>query len=96
MGIVRGRDINATGILALDHDAMVLEWPQAAAWRLALDGIEGLGIGAQGLTVYLRDHDVLELIRDFVNHGSKDREIRVELKNFKSAYRMEGFTHVHS
>ena len=46
-------------------------------------------------TVYI-DHDVLELIRDFVNHGSKDREIRVELKNFKSAYRMEGFTHVHS
>ena len=46
-------------------------------------------------TVYI-DHDVLELIRDFVNHGAKDREIRVELKNFKSAYRMEGFTHVHS
>lgn len=64
LGIVRGRDINATGILALDHDALVLEWPQATAWRLALDGIEGLGIGAQGVTVYLRDHDVLELTGD--------------------------------
>ncbi|MCZ8204143.1 hypothetical protein [Gemmatimonas sp.] len=64
VGIVRGREINAMCTIALDHDAVVLEWPQAAAWRLALDGIEGLGMGAQGLTVYLRDHDVLELTGD--------------------------------
>ncbi|WP_396223512.1 hypothetical protein [Gemmatimonas sp.] len=64
VGIVRGRGINALGTIALDHDALVLEWPQSAAWRLALDGIEGLGMGAQGLTVYLRDNDVLELTGD--------------------------------
>jgi MFS superfamily sulfate permease-like transporter len=46
-------------------------------------------------TVYI-DYDVLELIRDFMNHGSKDKQIRVELKNFKSAYRMDAFTLVHS
>jgi hypothetical protein len=46
VGIVRGRGINALGTIALDHDALVLEWPQSAAWRLALDGIEGLGMGA--------------------------------------------------
>jgi MFS superfamily sulfate permease-like transporter len=46
-------------------------------------------------TVYI-DYDVLELIRDFVNFGSKDKNITVELKNFKPAYKMEDATHVHS
>ena len=48
-----------------------------------------------GNTVYI-DHDVLELLRDFMNFGSKEKNIEVVLKNFKPAYRMEGFTHVHS
>lgn len=46
-------------------------------------------------TVYI-DYDVLELIRDFVNFGSKDKNITVTLKNFKPAYKMEDAMHVHS
>ncbi len=46
-------------------------------------------------TVYI-DYDVLELIRDFLNFGSKDKNIAVRLKNFKEAYRMEDAVHVHS
>lgn len=38
--------------------------------------------------VYI-DHDVLELIKDFMSYGSKDKRIEVELKNFKSEYKME-------
>lgn len=48
-----------------------------------------------GSTVYI-DYDVLELIRDFLNVGSKDKNIQVTLKNFKPAYRMEDAVHVHS
>jgi MFS superfamily sulfate permease-like transporter len=48
-----------------------------------------------GNTVYI-DHDVLELLRDFMNFGSKDRNINVQLRNFKPAYRMESVNHVHS
>jgi MFS superfamily sulfate permease-like transporter len=39
-------------------------------------------------TVYI-DHDVLQLIKDFVNHGSKDKKIRVELIGFRKEYRIE-------
>lgn len=46
-------------------------------------------------TVYI-DYDVLELIRDFVNYGAKEKNIHVTLKNFKPAYKMEDTTHVHS
>ena len=46
-------------------------------------------------TVYI-DYDVLELIRDFLNFGSKDKNITVRLKNFKKAYKMEDAVHVHS
>jgi MFS superfamily sulfate permease-like transporter len=46
-------------------------------------------------TVYI-DYDVLELLRDFLNYGSKDKNITVELRNFKPAYKMEDATHVHS
>lgn len=46
-------------------------------------------------TVYI-DHDVLELIRDFVNFGAKDKNISIILKNFKPAYKMGESTHVHS
>jgi MFS superfamily sulfate permease-like transporter len=48
-----------------------------------------------GNTVYI-DYDVLELIRDFLNVGSKDKNIHVVLKNFKKAYRIEDAVHVHS
>ncbi len=46
-------------------------------------------------TVYI-DYDVLELIRDFLNFGSKDKNINVTLLNFKKAYQMEDAVHVHS
>ena len=46
-------------------------------------------------TVYI-DYDVLELIRDFLNFGSKDKQIEVALKNFKKEYKMEDAVHVHS
>ncbi len=46
-------------------------------------------------TVYI-DFDVLELIRDFLNFGSKDKNISVTLLNFKKAYKMEDAVHVHS
>lgn len=61
VGIVRGREINAAATLTLDHDAVMLSWPDAAAWRLDLDGLEGVNAGPSTLTLYLRDHDVLEL-----------------------------------
>ena len=61
VGIVRGREVNAGAELSLDHDALVLDWANAAAWRLDLDGIEGIATEAASLTIYLRDHDVLEL-----------------------------------
>jgi MFS superfamily sulfate permease-like transporter len=46
-------------------------------------------------TVYI-DYDVLELIRDFLNFGSKDKNITVTLLNFKKAYKMEDAVRVHS
>lgn len=48
-----------------------------------------------GNTVYI-DYDVLELLRDFVNFGAKDKNISITLKNFKPAYKMEDAIHVHS
>lgn len=47
-----------------------------------------------GNTVYI-DYDVLQLIRDFVNQGAKDKNVHVRLKNFKRAYKMEDSVHVH-
>ena len=46
-------------------------------------------------TVYI-DYDVLEMIKDFLNFGSKDKNITVELINFKESYKMEDAQHVHS
>jgi MFS superfamily sulfate permease-like transporter len=59
-----------------------------------LPGNSKVIIDAAG-TVYI-DYDVLELIRDFLNVGSKDKNITVSLKNFKKAYKMEDAVHVHS
>jgi MFS superfamily sulfate permease-like transporter len=46
-------------------------------------------------TLYI-DHDVLELIRDFVKLGSKDKDIAVSLVGFRDAYKMENAGHVSS
>jgi MFS superfamily sulfate permease-like transporter len=44
-------------------------------------------------TVYV-DYDVLNLIRDFVHIGSKDKNIQIELQNFKEIYNMEDSNHL--
>ncbi|MBL7773697.1 MAG: SulP family inorganic anion transporter [Chitinophagaceae bacterium] len=46
-------------------------------------------------TVYI-DYDVLELLKDFMQFGAKDKNITVELLNFRDAYRMGDTSHVHS
>jgi MFS superfamily sulfate permease-like transporter len=46
-------------------------------------------------TVYI-DQDVLTLLREFVEFGSKDKQINVSLLNFKPVYQMGDHTHVHS
>ncbi|NOT60928.1 MAG: SulP family inorganic anion transporter, partial [Acidobacteria bacterium] len=42
------------------------------------------------------DHDVIQLIRDFVTLGSKDKNIAVSLIGFRDYYRMEYAQHVSS
>jgi MFS superfamily sulfate permease-like transporter len=44
-------------------------------------------------TVYI-DYDVIELIKDFANFGSLDKNITVILQDFKKAYNMENSNHV--
>ena len=39
-------------------------------------------------TIYI-DYDVLEVIKDFCDYGSKDKNITVVLKDFKEAYKIE-------
>lgn len=46
-------------------------------------------------TFYI-DHDVLELIKDFLRIGSKDKNIKVELIGFKEEYKIIDSTHVTS
>lgn len=46
-------------------------------------------------TLYI-DHDVIELIKDFVSFGSKDKGIAVSLVGFKEAYKIENTSHVSS
>ena len=43
-------------------------------------------------TVYI-DHDVLELLRDFLRTGSKERNIKVRLVGFREAYKVEEVVH---
>lgn len=42
------------------------------------------------------DHDVIELIRDFVSLGSKDKDISVNLVGFKGVYKLGEASHVTS
>jgi len=43
-------------------------------------------------TVYI-DYDVLQLIKDFIQYGSKDKNITVEVVGFRKEYKMENSTH---
>lgn len=45
-------------------------------------------------TVYI-DYDVLEMIKDFMNFGSKDKNISVVLKEFKEEYKMQAYASNH-
>ncbi len=51
-------------------------------------------INAQN-SVYI-DHDVVELIKDFLNVGSKDKNIQVSLVGFREEYQIGTSTHVTS
>ncbi|WP_373519390.1 SulP family inorganic anion transporter [Pricia sp.] len=47
-------------------------------------------------TVYI-DHDVLQLIKDFVHYGSQDKNVNVDLVGFRKEYRIENSdSHVRS
>lgn len=46
-------------------------------------------------TLYI-DYDVLELIKDFVSQGSKEKNITVSLVGFREAYKIENTGHVSS
>jgi len=46
-------------------------------------------------TFYI-DHDVVQLVKDFLNIGSKDKNIQVSLVGFKDEYTMEFSNHVSS
>ncbi|MCX6200083.1 MAG: SulP family inorganic anion transporter [Bacteroidetes bacterium] len=46
-------------------------------------------------SVYI-DHDVVQLIQDFLKIGSKDKNIQVTLTGFKDGYKIENSTHVTS
>lgn len=46
-------------------------------------------------SVYI-DHDVIQLIQDFLKIGSKDKNIQVTLTGFKDGYKIENSTHVTS
>jgi hypothetical protein len=61
VGMVRGRDIAREARFSVEEQAVVLAWRDAAPWRLGFDGIDGLQAGPTSLTLYLQDHDVLEL-----------------------------------
>jgi hypothetical protein len=64
VGMVRGREIARPARISVEEQALVLSWHHAAPWQLAFDGLEGVQIGATSVTLYLRDHDVLELTGD--------------------------------
>jgi len=63
-GIVRGREIDAAARLSLDVSALAIEWRDAAPWRLAFEGIDGLALDGMHLTLYLDSGDVLDASGD--------------------------------
>jgi MFS superfamily sulfate permease-like transporter len=43
--------------------------------------------------VYL-DHDVIQLIKDFLHYGSKEKNIHARLKGFRAKHKMDDFNHL--
>lgn len=64
IGLVQGREIQATAELSLGEHRLLLTWPQAAPWALDVDGLDGVRIGERDATLYLAGHDILELRGD--------------------------------
>lgn len=64
VGMVRGREIAREARFSVEETHVQLAWSDAAPWLVAFDGIDGAVAGATSLTLYLRDHDVLELSGD--------------------------------
>ncbi|AHM58454.1 sulfate transporter [Flammeovirgaceae bacterium 311] len=46
-------------------------------------------------TVYI-DHDVLQLIKNFLEAGSRDKHIQVQLVGFRDAYKISSSSHINS
>lgn len=63
-GMVRGKEISRTARFSVEEQAVHLAWQDAAPWELAFDGLDGVQVGPTSVTLYLRDHDVLELTGD--------------------------------
>lgn len=57
---------------------------------------EGSKVSIDASDTFYIDHDVLQLIRDFLNIGSIDKDIQVTLIGFKDEYEMENSNHVTS
>ncbi len=64
VGIMRGREISASAVAALEADALVLAWERATPWRIAFTGLDGVTVGVRQLSLYLSSGDVLELEGD--------------------------------
>jgi hypothetical protein len=64
VGMVRGREIAGAARFSVEAQYVQLAWLNAAPWQVSFDGIDGAQVGATSITLYLRDHDVLELTGD--------------------------------
>ena len=64
VGMVRGRELARDARFSVEEGYVQLAWTDAAPWQVAFDGIDGVQLGPTSLTLYLRDHDVLELTGD--------------------------------
>ena len=60
-GIVRGVDIDRAARVHAATDALSIEWLAAAPWELAFDGLDGIALTDDVLTLYLHGGDLLEI-----------------------------------
>lgn len=60
-GIVRGVDIDRHAHVTVGDGALIIAWDAAAPWELWYEGLDGITVSDQLLTLYLHGGDVLEL-----------------------------------
>jgi hypothetical protein len=60
-GIVRGVDIDRAARVHAGIDSITIEWLAAAPWELRFDGLDGVTLSSDVLTLYLHGGDLLEL-----------------------------------